>query len=117
MSRKVAGKGMSQGMPVESVERQRDGRARPLPTPGESPWSPKPPAPGALTRLRRHALEATLKEERHRLLRSQSALARAEQELAASQADEGTVGGPAADVASDAVEQELDLSLERISRS
>lgn len=63
---------------------------------------------------KQHArLAAALEVERARLLESLRGLAEAERALGESQGDEGGPGSQSADLASDLVEQELDLALER----
>jgi DnaK suppressor protein len=60
--------------------------------------------------------QSTLQREQERLRQSLSWLANAERLLRESQADEGSLGGDQADVASDMAEQTLDVSLERVER-
>ena len=63
---------------------------------------------------KQHArLAAALTAERTRLLESLRGLAEAERVLGESQGDEGGPGSQSADLASDLVEQELDLAIQR----
>jgi DnaK suppressor protein len=61
-------------------------------------------------------LRQSLERERDRLVQRISALVEAEQKLGESQGEESDAGGGMADVASDANEQTLELSLERAER-
>ena len=61
-------------------------------------------------------LRQSLERERDRLVQRISALIEAEQKLGESQGEESDAGGGMADVASDANEQTLELSLERAER-
>jgi DnaK suppressor protein len=62
-------------------------------------------------------LTAALEGERDRIKQSLRALTDAERRLSISQAEEGTVHGPAADIASDLAEAEFDLGMEAAARA